>query len=97
VDDRRQQLDAGGGRRTAASPGFVEAGPAGQPTRPPNTPTGHREAEPGSRFHRALARQTRDLTHGEAQRTTACPVGEEVPSGSEIKTPQPVTVGAPSS
>jgi hypothetical protein len=48
VCDRRQQLDAGGGRRAAASAGFVDAGPAGQPTRPRGTPAGHREAEPGS-------------------------------------------------
>jgi hypothetical protein len=35
VDDRRQQLVRAAGRPRAASAGFVDAGPAGQPARPP--------------------------------------------------------------
>ena len=48
VGDGRQQLRRAACRRAAASAGFAGSGPAGQPTRPRNTPTGNREAEPGS-------------------------------------------------
>jgi hypothetical protein len=47
VDDQPQQLMRAAGRRAAASAGYVDAGPAGQPTRPPTRRLDTGGAEPG--------------------------------------------------